>query len=590
MKTISVKYKITFAFIITTLLTITVGLSGYHGIKNMSNAMHEVSKVRLPSVHGLLIVAEAQAALQRVERTLLISEYFDDKEELSYQLRRWEQGWTNAQMGWNIYAPLPQTAEEEKIWNLFVPAWEEWRNISGRVVELVREGDRQAALLESKGRARESFNKAEKLLEDLVKLNIRVAEDADRQGSELSQLMVITMISVTCVCLILSLALGLLLVSNINKPLSRVVSFAEHVTNGDLDQPLAVNQTDEIGRLADSIRYMVASLRERISETSRKTDEAERAAQDARRAMREAKEAGQAAQDGQDAIISAAGRLQTVAEIVSSASEELSAQIEQASRGAESQTHRVGEAASAMEEMSASVLEVARNAADAAHSAETTREKAQGGAEIVRNAVAQILEVQEQSLALKDDMGRLGHQAEGIGQILNVISDIADQTNLLALNAAIEAARAGEAGRGFAVVADEVRKLAEKTMGATREVGEAILGIQEGTRRSVEHVEQAVRTITVATGLAGRSGESLDEIVRQVVGVTDQIRTIATAAEEQSSASEEISRTMGEVKMISSETTQAMTQAAQAVFELANQSQILKRLIDDMLSGRTNGD
>jgi len=187
-------------------------------------------------------------------------------------------------------------------------------------------------------------------------------------------------------------------------------------------------------------------------------------------------------------------------------------------------------------------------------------------------------------MALKEDMSGLGKQAEGIGQILNVISDIADQTNLLALNAAIEAARAGEAGRGFAVVADEVRKLAEKTMNATKEVGQAVGDIQQSARKNIGNVEKAVRTIEEATGLANTSGQALRNIVRLVDLAADQVRSIATASEEQSAASEEINRAISEVNAIARETAQAMQESSLAVNELAQQAIALKRLIGDMQS------
>jgi len=196
-----------------------------------------------------------------------------------------------------------------------------------------------------------------------------------------------------------------------------------------------------------------------------------------------------------------------------------------------------------------------------------------------------IKEAEGQALRLKTNMGVLGAQAEGIGRIMNVISDIADQTNLLALNAAIEAARAGEAGRGFAVVADEVRKLAEKTMAATKEVGDAISGIQHETRNNIENVDKAVSSIEEATDLANQSGESLAEIVKMVDTAADQVRSIAAASEQQSAASEEINRSIEEVSTISSETSQAMIQAAQAVSELAQQAVVLQGLIEGLQNG-----
>ena len=298
-----------------------------------------------------------------------------------------------------------------------------------------------------------------------------------------------------------------------------------------------------------------------------------------------AREAQSAAERAAEDMMQAAKELEKVVEGISSASEELSAQVEQSSRGTEMQSQRVAETATAMEEMNATVLEVAKNAAQASDSSSHARGKALDGAKIVAQVVAGIGTMQTVSLAMKEDMGALGRQAEGIGQIMNVISDIADQTNLLALNAAIEAARAGDAGRGFAVVADEVRKLAEKTQTATKEVGDAVSGIQLGTKKNLENVELAVSTIAQATQLANKSGEALQEIVNLVEISTDQVRSIAAASEEQSAASEEIHRNMEEINRISSETASAMGQSAQAVGDLASQAGTLHALIEKMNNG-----
>ncbi|WP_243312791.1 methyl-accepting chemotaxis protein [Fundidesulfovibrio agrisoli] len=369
------------------------------------------------------------------------------------------------------------------------------------------------------------------------------------------------------------------------RPLKQLEAYASGVAGGDLDSTLGLRHTNEIGKLADSLRSMVASLKGKIAEADEKSrlasDESARAAQ----ASREADEARHAAELAKaEGMLQAAGKLESVVEILTSASEELSAQIEQSSRGAEQQSGRVGETATAMEQMNATVLEVARNASQAAETADNAKHRAEGGATVVAQVIRGIGEVQEQALGLKSDMTALGQQAEGIGRVLGVISDIADQTNLLALNAAIEAARAGDAGRGFAVVADEVRKLAEKTMTATKEVDAAVHGIQEGARKNIGNVEQAVSKIDAATQLAGKSGEALREIVGLVDITTDQVRSIATASEEQSAASEEINHSIEDVSRISSETADAMRQSAAAVVELADQAQALKSLIEEMKS------
>jgi methyl-accepting chemotaxis protein len=298
--------------------------------------------------------------------------------------------------------------------------------------------------------------------------------------------------------------------------------------------------------------------------------------------LTEMKEQQAKIEDQNAKIARIAGEANTVSEQVSSASEQLSAQVDQSSQGSEIQKNRTSEAVTAMEEMNASVLEVAKNANHASSLAEKTKLKAQEGAEIVHSVVNTINEVYGQAEELRQDMGELEELAEGIGRVMGMISDIADQTNLLALNAAIEAARAGEAGKGFAVVADEVRKLAEKTMDATRQVGTAIGNIRDSVAKNIENTQVAAEAITRSTEMAGSSGQALEAIVSMVEETADQVRSIATAADQQSAASEEINRSMEEIHTIASETAEAMVQSARAVSELAELSLALKQTIDEM--------
>ncbi len=340
---------------------------------------------------------------------------------------------------------------------------------------------------------------------------------------------------------------------------------------------------DEIGVMARGTRGMLEGLRRLFAESEQKTAEAKAAAEQAAQAAAEANQARSEAENARrDGMLAAAHQLETVVEIVSSASAELSAQIEESEHGAERQAARMAETATAMEEMNATVLEVARNAGAAAEVSDAARQRAEAGAVVVEKAVTGIRKVREQSLSLKQDMAALAENARSIGSLMSVISDIADQTNLLALNAAIEAARAGEAGRGFAVVADEVRKLAEKTMSATNHVGDAIKDIQASTAKSMEQVDGAVLSIEEATELANQSGAALGEIVGMVDKAADQVRAIAAASEQQSAASEEINASITQVNNIAAETAQAMEQSTQAVAELAEQAQTLSTLIADM--------
>jgi methyl-accepting chemotaxis protein len=281
-------------------------------------------------------------------------------------------------------------------------------------------------------------------------------------------------------------------------------------------------------------------------------------------------------------ILAVAGQASSIASHVASASEELSTQVEQVSRGAEAQRARVEQTASAMSEMTSTVLEVARNAAQASEQSGLTRDKAGKGADLVNRVVKAINNVNGVATTLQDNMKELGAQAENIGGVMNIISDIADQTNLLALNAAIEAARAGEAGRGFAVVADEVRKLAEKTMSATHEVGAGINAIQQSTKSNIHEVGSAVSSIGEATGLADASGEALKEIVELATANSSVVASIATAAEQQSATSEEINRSIEEINRIVNETSSGMLQSSAAVQELSQTAQELNRVMDQL--------
>ena len=284
--------------------------------------------------------------------------------------------------------------------------------------------------------------------------------------------------------------------------------------------------------------------------------------------------------DTQRTIVEVANEAMDISNRVAAASEQLSAQVEQVSQGTEIQSERAASTATAMEEMNAAVLEVARNAGEASEQANETREKAEHGVNMVNRVIEAIRTVNVVASELEGDMQELGSQAEAIGGVMNVISDIADQTNLLALNAAIEAARAGEAGRGFAVVADEVRKLAEKTMSATTEVGSSIQGIQQSTTSNIARVAAAGKSVNEATELAGTSGTALQEILDLVARNSALIAGIATAAEEQSATSEEINNSVEEVNRIAGETASGMVESASAVQELSNMAQQLRTLLD----------
>ncbi|UZP65913.1 methyl-accepting chemotaxis protein [Desulfovibrio mangrovi] len=376
-------------------------------------------------------------------------------------------------------------------------------------------------------------------------------------------------------------ALVLFIRSTLRTPMNKLVQYADDVASGRLDASIDGKFKGEILKLKEAIHAMVQSLKAKMGEAEQKSREAAEEAERAKLATAEAEEARKKAETAkQEGMLSAANILDEIVSSISAASEELSAQAIEINQSSDNQRGRISETATAMEEMNATILEVAGSSGSAAENADSTRNHAEHGEDTVQKSVKAIEHVQQLAGELKENMGHLAQRAESIGQIMTVITDIADQTNLLALNAAIEAARAGEAGRGFAVVADEVRKLAEKTMQATKEVGDAIHAIQQAAAQNNESVDTAAEAIDQATGLVVASGEALAEIVRLSETSADQIRGIATAAEEQSAASEEITQTLEEVNSLSAQIAEGIAQSTLAQQELASQSARLKELID----------
>jgi methyl-accepting chemotaxis protein len=265
-----------------------------------------------------------------------------------------------------------------------------------------------------------------------------------------------------------------------------------------------------------------------------------------------------------------------VAESLAEAAEQMSDQISASTQGMEEQRARTATVATAIEEMNATILEVAKSAGDAAETAAKANALAVKGAELVDRVITVMESANVKAAGLRSEMQGLGGQAQGIGQIMQVITDIADQTNLLALNAAIEAARAGEAGRGFAVVADEVRKLAEKTMNATKEVSTSIRAIQDSAQNNMAATDETTKVIEDADAVARDAGDALRQILDFVEKTSDQVRGIATAAEQQSATSEEINRATDQINRIAEDTAGAMSHASSAVADLSHLATGLK--------------
>lgn len=383
--------------------------------------------------------------------------------------------------------------------------------------------------------------------------------------------------------LFLTLLFIVLVVRNIVPPLRQSVTFARSVAEGKLDVELTLQRKDEIGVLATALNGMLGGIKAMIAKADKATASALEEANKARAAVLEAELARKQAESAkQEGMHMAAERIHAVSTVLSSVARNIATQIQQAAGGSQGQLNRLQETVAAMEEMKSTVLEVAKKSANAARIADSARQQAQHGSTLVMNAATKANTVLQNAEALKVSMSGLEHRVHDVDKVLNTISDIAAQTNLLALNAAIEAARAGEAGRGFAVVADEVRKLAEKTMNATKEVNQVLLAIQDDTATNIITVEQTVDSVHATTDLTQQSDKALMEIVRLVGMTTDEIRSIATASEEQSATSEEINSSIGEVNRLAVQTVSTMEQSTSGVKALLAQSTELEALVQEM--------
>ncbi len=574
--------KLLLGFLFCACLTLVTGLFANNRLHQLAEADSYLYKNATVPMEDLLKMTEG---FQRIRMNLLdfvtteVPAMRERSRKIIQELR------ANIDVSSSNVEPTLLTAHEREVYEKYKARRQDFRVAMDEIIAMGDAGKRREAYDYLSVRGREIATAYQQAIHELEAAKVAQGKELADDNTDLAQTANMLLYAVMGLSVLLSIALGILLTRNIMRQLGEdpgyLAQVANEIAQGNLN--VAFRAQKIAGGVYHVMQNMVATMKEKISEAEEKSAEAARQAEQAQVATEEANVAKAAAERAKaEGMLQAAQQLEEVVNILTSASEELSAQIEQSSRGAEEQSQRVGETATAMEEMNATVREVASNAGHASDMSGQAHQQAQQGSTIVSRVVQGINDVSQQSMEIKQDMDTLSRQAEGIGQIMSVISDIADQTNLLALNAAIEAARAGDAGRGFAVVADEVRKLAEKTMTATHEVGQVISGIQEGTRKSVAGVDLSIGTIQEATNLANQSGETLRSIVTLVEQTNDQVRSIATASEEQSAASDEINRSVEQVAAISSQTASAMAQAAQATAELAKQSQVLQRLINDM--------
>jgi methyl-accepting chemotaxis protein len=341
----------------------------------------------------------------------------------------------------------------------------------------------------------------------------------------------------TALFVLLGMFFSGLLFWSVNDALNRIIVYLTKMADGDLTQEIAAKRNNEISTIIRSISSVQTTMRGIISQISQSSDQ------------------------------------------VATASRQLHSNATQIAAGTEEVANQTNTVATASEEMSATSGDIARSCLNAAETSNHASETARLGADVVRQNIAGMERIAERVKDASRTVEDLGARSEQIGQIIGTIEDIADQTNLLALNAAIEAARAGEQGRGFAVVADEVRALAERTTKATREIGDMIKAIQKETRGAVTAIEEGVTEVEKGTDFSVRSGQALEQILNQIIDVTMQVNQIATAAEEQTATTGEISSNIQQITSIVRQTAHGATQTAAASSELSKEADELQHIV-----------
>ncbi|MCD1258700.1 methyl-accepting chemotaxis protein [Paenibacillus athensensis] len=511
----SIRMKLLSSFASVIVLLIATGLIAIVEMNFMGSKATQVKESWLPNV---LTLGQMRNNVQEVRGWMLRYIVSNDGAARAGMEEKIQRLLDEQEASTNSYLEALQSAEEKKHFDIFNKSWNSYAGQIPTIMKTSVTGT-NAQVNELLNQAVGDLNKASEALDASIELsNAGAVNEVDDSVSsyERGRLVVSIMILVAA---LLAVALALWIAQSISRPAQKLLALLQKVANGDLKEQADIRSQDEMGLLANALNETVAKLRELIA------------------------------------------RVAVSAQSLSAASEQISASAEEIAGGTTMQATAAQTINELFKELSRVIDSVARNAETASELANETRTGAELGGTVVQASMNGMEQLNVQMSLLKADSSK-------IGDIIEVINEIAEQTNLLALNAAIEAARAGEQGRGFAVVADEVRKLAERSSSATKEIGLIIKGMQENTQKSV-------KALTDAVELSQQTGTALHGIIGRVNDSARQVTEIAAASEEQAAQSGEV---MAAIEAIAS----ASQEAAAAAEETAASSQSLALLAEDL--------
>ncbi|ELQ17987.1 methyl-accepting chemotaxis protein [Pseudomonas fluorescens BRIP34879] len=435
------------------------------------------------------------------------------------------------------YAKLISSPKEQSDYNDYMRLMDEYRKIETRLVTLSRAGNLQelTRLLNTDSAANaEQINVALSKLTDFNNTQLAIINQsaADQYSSAFNWV-----VGLLIIASLLTMLFAWLLTKSITQPIALALEAAETIAEGNLTRPINVDGTDEAGRLLLAMQKMQEKLRDTLMRIS-----------------------GSATQ-------------------LASAAEELNAVTDESARGLAQQDNEIEQAATAVNEMTSAVEEVARNAVSTSEASKNATASAGDGRDLVQETVNAIERMSGDVQSTADLIGNLAEESRDIGKVLDVIRGLADQTNLLALNAAIEAARAGEAGRGFAVVADEVRALAHRTQQSTSEIERMVGSIQGGTEKAVGSMRNSTDRAESTLNIAKGAGLALDTINAAVIEINERNLVIASAAEEQAAVAREVDRNLVNIRDLSTQSSNGAAQTSAASGELTRLAVDLNNMV-----------